>query len=193
MILPIVAYGSPVLKKVGDEINADYPALYELIENMWETMYNASGVGLAAPQIGKPIRLFIVDSLQLIENTEPDDEDQHLYKNPIKKVFINAVIKKRMGKEWSYNEGCLSIPTIREDVFRPEEITIAYQDEHFKNFEETYNGINARIIQHEYDHIEGILFTDHLKPLKKKLLTKKLLYIAKGFVKTSYRMKLAAK
>ena len=193
MILPIVAYGSPVLKKVAEDIDGNYSDLNNLIENMWETMYNASGVGLAAPQIGKAIRLFVVDSEQIIKNAEPDDEDKHLYNNPIKKVFINAYITKRMGQEWAYNEGCLSIPNIREDVYRPEEITIEYVDENFVKHTENYSGINARIIQHEYDHIEGVLFTDHLKSLKKKLLTKKLTDISKGFVKTDYRMKFGVK
>jgi peptide deformylase len=193
MILPIVAYGSPVLKKIATDIDANYDQLNELIANMWETMYNASGVGLAAPQIGRAIRLFTVDSEQIIKNADPDDEDIDLYNNPIKKVFINAHITKRMGEEWAYNEGCLSIPNIREDVYRPDEITITYQDEKFQSYTETFTGINARIIQHEYDHIEGILFTDHLKPLKRKLLTKRLSDISKGFVKTDYRMKFGVK
>ena len=193
MILPLVAYGSTVLKKLAEDIDAPYPQLEELIANMWDTMYNASGVGLAAPQIGKAIRLFIADSEQIIKNAKPDDEDIHLYNNPLKKVFINAQIIKRMGEEWAYNEGCLSIPNIREDVYRPEAIVMEYLDENFEMHTETFDGINARIIQHEYDHIEGILFTDHLKPLKKKLLTKKLNDISKGFVKTDYRMKFSTK
>ncbi len=193
MILPIVAYGSPVLKKVGVDIDKNFSGLNELIANMWETMYNASGVGLAAPQIGQAIRLFVADSEQIIKNAEPDDEDIDLYKNPMKKIFINAHIVKRMGEEWGYNEGCLSIPNIREDVFRPDEITMEYLDENFKKHTETFDGINARIIQHEYDHIDGILFIDHLKPLKRKLLTNRLNDISKGFVKTDYRMKFGVK
>ena len=193
MILPIVAYGSAVLKTVAEDIAADYPNLNELIDNMWQTMYNANGVGLAAPQIGKAIRLFVADSEQLIKNAEPDDEDKHLYSKPMKKVFINAFITKKGGKEFAYNEGCLSIPNVREDVYRPSEITIEYLDENFVEHTDTFDGINARIIQHEYDHIEGVLFTDHLKPLKKKLLNNRLNDISKGFVKTDYRMKFGVK
>ena len=193
MILPIVAYGSPMLKRVAEEIDADYEGLQELIKNMWDTMYHAHGVGLAAPQIGKSIRLFVMDSKQIIENAEPDDEDLHLYNHPTKKVFINAYITHRKGKEWGYVEGCLSIPNIRENVNRPEEITIEYQDENFEFHTETYDGINARVIQHEYDHIEGILFTDHLKPLKRKLLNNRLTDISKGLTKADYRMKFGMK
>jgi peptide deformylase len=195
MIYPIVAFGSPILKTLATDIEADYPQLKELIENMWETMYNAHGVGLAAPQIGKAIRLFVMDTLQLekLESDERDEEDIKRLKNATKKVFINAHITRLEGEEWFYNEGCLSIPNIREDVYRPEQITITYCDVNFKQHTEVFNGINARVILHEYDHIEGILFTDHLKPLKKKLLKTKLDDISKGYVKTDYRMKFGVK
>jgi peptide deformylase len=193
MILPIVAFGSPVLKKISEDITANYEGIHELIENMWETMYNANGVGLAAPQIGKAIRLFVMDSEQIINNAEPDDDDKDLYTNPMKRVFINARITKKSGEEFPYNEGCLSIPNIREDVFRPSIIEVEFQDEKFKTYKETFSGLNARIIQHEYDHIDGVLFTDHLKPLKRKLLGNRLNDISKGFVKTDYRMKFGVK
>jgi peptide deformylase len=192
MILPIAAFGSPVLKKLATTIAPNHPDINAIIENMWQTMYNANGVGLAAPQIGKAIRLFIVDSIQLAKNKE-DDDDIKLLKNPIKKVFINAVITSRTGDEWAYNEGCLSIPNIREDVFRPAIITIEYFDEKFNKHTDTFDTINARIIQHEYDHIEGVLFTDHLKPLKRKLLKNKLNDISNGIVKADYKMKFGVK
>ena len=185
MILPIVAYGDPVLKKEAEEIDKDYPFLGELIENMWETMYKAEGVGLAAPQIGKSIRLFIVDA-------SPFEEDEPELKD-FKKIFINPIIVEEEGKEWSFNEGCLSIPTIREDVSRKPKIVIEYFDRDFNLVEETYEGIAARIIQHEYDHIEGILFTDLINPLKKRLLKSKLNNISKGNVKVPYRMKFPKK
>lgn len=181
MILPIVAYGDPVLKREAEEIDQEYPFLKELIENMWETMYKAEGVGLAAPQIGKSIRLFIVDA-------SPFEEDEPSLKN-FKKVFINPIILEEEGKEWSFNEGCLSIPSIREEVNRKPQITIEYYDENFNLKEEVYEGLAARVIQHEYDHIEGILFTDHINPLKKRLLKSKLNNISKGNVRVPYRMK----
>ena len=185
MILPIVAYGDPVLKREAEEIDKDYPFLGELIENMWETMYKAEGVGLAAPQVGKSIRLFIVDC-------SPFEEDEPELKN-FKKVFINPIILEEEGKEWNFNEGCLSIPTIREDVSRKPKITIEYYDEKFNLLEETFEGLAARVIQHEYDHVEGILFTDHVNPLKKRLLSGKLNNISKGNVKVPYRMKFPKK
>jgi len=190
MILPIVAYGDPVLKIEGVEIGKDYDGLNKLIDNMWETMYNARGVGLAAPQIGKSIRLFIVDASPFAEDDdeeEPDPKAKNL--DGFKKVFINPIIEEEVGEEWAFEEGCLSIPTIREDVFRKEKITITYFDENFKFHEETYDGYAARIIQHEYDHVDGILFTDHLSILKKRLLAKKLTNISKGEVDVDYRMK----
>lgn len=181
MILPIVAYGDPVLKKEAEEIAEDYPFLEELIDNMFETMYEAEGVGLAAPQIGKSIRLFIVDASPF-EDEEPELKD-------FKKVFINPIIVEEEGQEWNFNEGCLSIPGIREDVKRQPKITIEYYNEKFELIEETYEGIAARIIQHEYDHVEGILFTDLINPLKRRLLKGRLNNISKGNVKVPYRMK----
>jgi len=185
MIIPIVAYGTPVLKQKAEDISTDFPNLKQLIEDMFETMYNASGVGLAAPQIGKSIRLFIVDGSPFADE-EPDMED-------FRKVFINPIILEESGEDWNFNEGCLSIPSIREDVSRQEKIRIRYQDENFKTFEEEYDGTKARIIQHEYDHIEGVLFTDYLSSIKKRLLRGKLNDIAKGKVKVDYRMKFPLK
>lgn len=181
MIYPIVAYGDPVLRREADEIDENYEGLTSLIQNMFETMYNASGVGLAAPQIGKSIRLFIVDASSFADE-EPELED-------FKKVFINPIILEEQGKEWEFNEGCLSIPGIREDIYRKPEITIEYYDENFDLKEETYNGMAARIIQHEYDHIEGVLFVDHIPPLRKKILKPRLDKIGKGDVKVAYKMK----
>ena len=183
MILPIVAFGDPVLKKVCEDIDEDYNNLKELIENMFETMVNANGVGLAAPQIGLDIRLFIVDATPLAEDEENKDLEG------FKKVFINAEIIEESGKEWKFNEGCLSIPEIREDVDRKPEIHITYFDENFRYKEEKFSGIAARIIQHEYDHIEGILFTEHLNPLKRRLLKRKLADISKGNINVNYKMK----
>jgi len=185
MILPIVAYGDPVLRKEAEEIDADYPDLKELILDMYNTMYNAGGVGLAAPQIGKSIRLFIVDAA-------PFEEDEPNLKN-FKKVFINPIIIEEEGEEWKFNEGCLSIPGIREDVSRKPEITVEYFDEKFVLREEKFEGIAARIIQHEYDHIEGVLFVDHINPLRKQLLKKKLSEIAKGNVDVKYKMRFPLK
>jgi len=188
MTLPIVAYGSPVLRKVCKPITQNYPKLNELIATMYETMYAARGVGLAAPQIGLPIRLFIVDASPFAEDEELSKEEQN-HLQILKKTFINAIILEESGKEWAFNEGCLSIPDIREDVFRQEKIKIEYYDENFKKHTEEYTGIAARIIQHEYDHIEGILFTDKLSPLKKRLIKSKLTAISKGKIKVDYRMK----
>ncbi|MDB4062023.1 peptide deformylase [Vicingaceae bacterium] len=185
MILPIVAYGDPILKREAEEIDQDYPFLEEIIENMWETMYNAEGVGLAAPQVGKSIRLFMVDCT-------PFEEDEIQLKG-FKKLFVNPIIIEEVGKEWTFNEGCLSIPAIREDVSRQPKITIEYYDENWELKEETYDGLAARVIQHEYDHIEGILFTDKINPLKKRLLSSKLNNISKGNVNVSYRMKFPKK
>lgn len=188
MILPIVAYGDPILRKVGKEITPDYPELSTLITNMKETMYNAFGVGLAAPQIGKAIRLFIVDTSPFSEDEELTKEEQETLAN-FKHVFINPKIIEENGEEWAFNEGCLSIPDIREDVFRKEEITIEYQDENFEKHTKTLNGLTARVFQHEYDHIEGILFTDKLSSLKKRLIKKKLENISKGKINAEYRMR----
>ncbi len=188
MILPIVAYGTPVLRTVAKEITTDYPDLNKFIADMWETLYASSGVGLAAPQVNKNIRVFVVDSIQLFANQEKEDEGKYPDEPGFKKIFINAKIKERSGEPWNYNEGCLSIPKIREDVMRPERITIEYTDENFQPHTETFNGITARIIQHEYDHIEGKLFIDYLKPFRKKLLQGKLADISKGKIKVDYKM-----
>lgn len=189
MILPIVAYGLPVLRRATDEIDADYPELKELISNMWETMYNSNGVGLAAPQVNKSIRLFVVDTLQIFENMdEQEKQEDYPDDDGIKKVFVNAFVKELGGEPWVYNEGCLSIPKIREDIKREETVTIEYQDENFDWHEDTFSGISARVILHEYDHIEGKLFIDHLPPLKRKLLKSKLNDIQKGKVKVDYKM-----
>ena len=188
MILPIIAYGDPVLRKVGVDIDKDYPDLDILIENMKETMVNASGVGLAAPQIGKAIRLFIINATPFSEDEELEKEEREFLAT-FNKVFINAKILKEEGDEWAFNEGCLSIPDIREDVFRQAKITIEYLDENFEKHTDVIEGIAARIVQHEYDHIEGILFTDKISSLKKRLIKKKLENISKGKVKADYRMK----
>lgn len=188
MILPIVAYGDPVLRKVGEEIDADYPNLKELIANMKETMYNAQGVGLAAPQIGKAIRLFVIDASPFAEDEDLTKEEQNSLKG-FNKVFINAQIIEEEGNEWAFNEGCLSIPEVREDVFRPEKVTFEYQDEDFNTHTETLTGLAARVFQHEYDHIEGILFTDKLSSLKKRIIKKKLENISKGKINAGYRMR----
>jgi peptide deformylase len=188
MILPIIAYGDPVLRKVGKEIDQKYTDLDLLIENMQETMNNANGVGLAAPQIGKAIRLFIIDASPFSENEELDDEER-AYLKDFNRTFINAKIIEEEGEEWAFNEGCLSIPNINEDVFRKETIHIEYVDENFKLHKETLSGLAARIFQHEYDHIEGILFTDKISTLKRRLLKKKLDNISKGKVEVDYRMK----
>jgi peptide deformylase len=188
MILPIVAYGDPVLRQKSEEIDADYPKLDELLENMFETMYAARGIGLAAPQVAKPIRIFIVDATPF-EDDEDLTEAEREYVSTFKKVFINAKIVEEDGDEWAFNEGCLSIPDINEDVFRKPQITMEYMDENFKKHKETFDGIVARIIQHEYDHIEGVLFTDKLSPLKKRLIKGRLANISKGKIEVSYRMK----
>ncbi len=188
MILPIVAYGDPVLKKKAKEIAKDYPKLEELLENMFETMYAAHGVGLAAPQIGLPIRLFLVDTEPFSEDEELSDKEINQLKD-FKKVFINATILEETGDEWAFTEGCLSIPDIREDVFRNETIKINYFDENFVERTEVYTGLIARVIQHEYDHIEGVLFTDKLSSLKKRLIKGKLANISKGKISPDYRMR----
>jgi len=188
MILPIVAYGDPVLKKKAKPITEAYPNLPTLIENMFETMYGARGLGLAAPQIGLPIRLFLVDASPFAEDNEYTPEEQAVFKG-FKKAFINAEILEEEGEEWPFNEGCLSIPGVTEDVFRKPTITIRYQDEQFKEHTETYDGLIARVIQHEYDHIEGILFTDKLSSLKKRLIKGKLSNISKGKTDAEYRMR----
>jgi len=188
MILPVIAYGDPVLRKIGVEIDKDYPNLEELINNMRETMENAQGVGLAAPQIGKAIRLFIINTSPFAESDELEDEEK-AYLKEFNRVFINAKILKEDGEEWTFSEGCLSIPNINEDVTRNETISVEYVDENFKKQKETIEGLAARVFQHEYDHIEGVLFTDKISSLKKRLLKKRLDNISKGKVEVSYRMK----
>lgn len=191
MILPILAYGDPVLRKTATDINEDYTALDTLLENMWETMYKANGVGLAAPQVGLPIRLFIIDTSPFAEDEDFSEEEQELLKN-FKRVFINARMEEESGTPWVFNEGCLSIPDIREDVSRKDTITVKYVDQNFKAHTETFDGLLARVIQHEYDHIEGILFTDKLSSLKKRLLKGKLSNISKGKIKVDYKMRFPA-
>lgn len=193
MILPIVAYGDPILKREAEEIESDYEGLDELIKNMFETMYEASGVGLAAPQIGKSIRLFIVDGSPFAEDAEEEPDPRADGLKGFKKIFINPIIEEESGEKWAFNEGCLSIPDIREEVYRKEKILITYYDENWILQEETYEGYAARIIQHEYDHVEGVLFTDRISPLKKRLLTKRLTNISKGIVSINYRMKFPLK
>ncbi len=191
MILPIVAYGDPVLKKKAKDITKDYPNFDTLLENMFETMYNAYGVGLAAPQIGLPIRMFLVDTTPFSEDEGISAEEKAAL-NGFKRTFINAKIIEEEGDEWAFNEGCLSIPDVREDVFRKPKITIEYLDEHFKPHKESFDGLIARVIQHEYDHIEGVLFTDKLSSLKKRLIKGKLTNISKGKISVDYRMRFPA-
>ncbi len=188
MILPIVAYGDPVLKKKAKEIDKDYPKLEELINNMWDTMYNAYGVGLAAPQVGLPVRIFMIDPAPFAEDEELDETDKAALKD-MRKVFINPQIIEETGEEWAFSEGCLSIPDVREDVFRQPDITIEYYDENWEKHTDTYSGLAARVIQHEYDHIEGILFTDKLSSLKKRLIKSKLANISKGKINVEYKMR----
>jgi len=192
MILPIVAYGDPVLKKQAEEIDKDYPNLKELIDNMFETMYGAQGVGLAAPQIGLSIRLFIVDGAPFADDEDDEPDPKAVGMEDFKKVFINPIIEEESGEKWGFHEGCLSLPKLREEVFRKEVIQISYYDENWELKEETFEGYKARIIQHEYDHIEGVLFTDHLSVLKKKMLTKKLQNISRGDISVDYKMKFPA-
>ncbi len=194
MVLPIIIYGDPVLRKVGVDIDQNYEGLDQLIKDMFETMYEANGVGLAAPQVNRSIRLFIVDATPFSERDEDDDEREFSDKEMaemknFKKVFINAKILEETGEEWKFNEGCLSIPKLREDVFRKPKIKIEYLDENFKKHTETYEGVIARVIQHEYDHIEGKLFTDKVTPFKRKLIAGKLSDISKGNFNADYKTK----
>lgn len=190
MVLPIYAYGSPVLREECEEIE-EGTDISDFIADMFETMYASQGVGLAAPQVGKALRLFVVDASPFAED-EPENEEEaknfEILKD-FKKVFINPIIEEEEGKPWSFSEGCLSIPNIREDVTRKSVIKISYFDENWNYHEDTFGGVVARVIQHEYDHIEGTLFIDHLNPLKKRLLKRKLEDIAKGKVSVNYRMK----
>lgn len=188
MILPIVAYGHPVLRKIAEDITPDYPNLSKLIEDMWETMYGSSGVGLAAPQINKDIRLFVIDTVQMFNNMEDDEKEKYPDSPGLKQTFINAHITELDGEEWSYNEGCLSIPKIREDITRHETVTLGYLDENFQEHTQTFTGLTARVILHEYDHIDGKLFIDHISPLKRKLMKGKLDDISKGKISVDYKM-----
>ena len=186
MILPIYTYGAPVLKKRALEIQEDYADLKELLESMWETMYNASGVGLAAPQIGRAIQLFIVDTVQL--NKEGEDTNEG-----IKQVFINAKKISEDGEFWDYEEGCLSIPNIRGDVERQERITLTYFDAEFISHKKTFEGMDARVIQHEFDHTQGVLFTEKLKPVKRNLIRRKLEQMKRGKVSADYPLRIIPK
>ena len=188
MILPIVAYGDPILKKRASEINKETPKLKEIIANMYESMYGAHGVGLAAPQVGLSIRLFLVDTSPFAEDESYSIEEKRKLKY-FKRTFINAKIVEEYGEDWSFNEGCLSIPNVREEVIRKSVIRIEYQDENFKKYIETFDGLIARVIQHEYDHSEGVLFTDKVSSLKKRLLKGKLTNISKGKTSVDYRMR----
>jgi len=181
MILPVIAFGHPILKKVAKPVDEEFNDLETFVESMWQTMYNAHGIGLAAPQIGQSVRIFIIDTVQVME-----DEVDLI---GIKRVFINPEKISENGDEWPYEEGCLSIPNIRGEVKRPKEVTLKYQDMDFKTIEETFNGVNARVIQHEYDHLQGKLFLDYLKPVKKRLIKRKLEGIKKGAVDADYKMK----
>lgn len=188
MILPVVAYGHPVLRQVCVDITADYPNLDILIADMWETMYNSHGMGIAAPQINKAVRLFVIDTEQVYSNSDEDEREQFEGEQGLRKVFINAHISERSGHEWSCDEGCLSLPGFREEVSRENIITVSYCDENFVQKTETFRGLNARVIQHEYDHIEGKLFIDRISLIKRKLLKKKLDDISAGRVKPGYKM-----
>jgi len=188
MILPVVAFGHPVLRKVCDDVTPDYPELQKLISDMWDTMYHTNGVGIAAPQVNKPVRIFVIDTIQIVEGF--DDQDKRDYPNEkgIKQVFINAEKIEETGKPWAYNEGCLSIPKVREDISRPAKVRLRYMDENFQEHEAEFDGITGRVVLHEYDHIEGKLFIDYLAPLKKRLIKKKLEDISAGKVRVDYRM-----
>lgn len=192
MILPIIGYGDPVLRKVCEDITPDYPNLKETIANMFDTMYNAYGLGLAAPQVALPIRLFVIDTEPLSDNDDLSEAELDKLKN-FKQVFINAKILKEEGEEWCFNEGCLSIPDVREDVYRKEKVTIEYFDENFNKKIDVFDGLIARVIQHEYDHIEGVLFTDKIAMLKKTLIKKKLQNIMDGKARPDYKMRFANK
>jgi len=188
MILPVVAYGHPILRKISTDIAPDYPELSQLIANMWETMYHSNGMGLAAPQINKAIRLFVIDTEQVYEKADEEDKEDFEGEIGFKKVFINAHILELNGEPWSCDEGCLSLPGFREEVSRESEVVLEYCDASFNKKVESFKGLNARVILHEYDHIEGKLFIDHISLIKKKLLKKKLDDISAGRVKPGYKM-----
>jgi peptide deformylase len=194
MILPIHIYGDPVLRKKCENIDKNYPDLEKLIKDMFDTMYNANGVGLAAPQIGKAIRLFIVDTSPFAKAEDDDDEDEYTPEQrkemgAFKRIFINAKMVEEVGEEWPFSEGCLSIPKIRENVERKSDIKMEYVDENFKAHTEKFTGVIARVIQHEYDHIEGVLFTDKISPFKRKMISGKLNDISKGKTDPDYKIK----
>ena len=184
MILPIVAFGAPILRKKCVDITPEYPELETLLANMWETMYEASGVGLAAPQINKAIRLFLIDTTPFVDEEETEEVI-------VKQTFINARIVEEKGEEWVFNEGCLSIPDVREGVSRKSTVTIEYMDENFKKHTDTYDGLTARVIQHEYDHVDGILFIDKISALRKRMIKGKLMDISKGKLNAAYKMRFA--
>jgi peptide deformylase len=188
LILPIVAYGHPVLRKVAEEISPEYPHLDKFIEDMWETMYASNGVGLAAPQVNRSIRLFTVDTLQMFNTMDEEEKAEYPDAPGLKAVFINPTLAGLEGEEWPYNEGCLSIPKIREDIYRQESVTLSYYDEHFQQLTHTFVGLTARVILHEYDHIDGKLFIDHVSPLKRKLMKGRLNDISKGKISVDYKM-----
>ena len=192
MIYPIIAYGDPVLKKKCAEIEEDYEDLENLISNMFETMNNANGVGLAAPQIGKSIRLFIVDASPFSEDEELEETERNFLEK-FQRVFINPIVLEEKGDKWGFHEGCLSIPDIREEIMRKPDLVIEYYDENWELKEEKLNGLAARIVQHEYDHIEGTLFTDRMNPLRRRLIKGKLNDIAKGNIDLKYKMKFCKK
>ncbi len=193
MILPIIAYGDPVLRTVAKDIPQDFPELDKLISDMFETMYRAHGVGLAAPQIGKAIRLFVIDTAPMEDEEENHEGEEKDAAGGVKKAFINPVILKEEGEKWAFEEGCLSIPGIRGDVYRPSDLVIRYFDENWQEHTDSFNGMTARVIQHEYDHIEGKLFTDLVSPLKKRLIKGRLAKISKGDVDVDYKMKFPVK
>jgi peptide deformylase len=188
MVLPVVAYGHPVLRKVCEDVTPDYPDLKKLIADMWETMYHTNGVGIAAPQVNKAVRIFVIDTEQIVEGFDDQDKRDYPNEKPVKQAFINAHKIEETGKPWAYNEGCLSIPKVREDISRPAKVKLRYMDEDFKEHEAEFDGITARVILHEYDHIEGKLFIDYLPSLKKRLIKKKLEDITAGKVRVDYRM-----
>lgn len=180
MVLPIYVYGQPILRKIAEDIDKNFEDFEAFMANMWETMYKTDGVGLAAPQIGKSIRVFVIDA-----NALSEDFPEAL---GFKKAFINAHILEESGEEWAFNEGCLSLPNIREDVKRKPQITIQYYDENWNYHEDVFDGVVARVIQHEYDHLEGKMFVDRISPLRKRLLKSKLIAISKGKVDIKYRI-----
>lgn len=188
MILPVVAYGVPILRKVCTDLGPDYPSLTQLIDDMWQTMYHSNGMGLAAPQINKAIRLFVIDTQQVYEKSDEESKEEFDGEIGFKKVFINAHILELNGASWSCDEGCLSLPGFREEVSRESEVVLEYCDESFNKKVESFKGLNARVILHEYDHIEGKLFIDHISLIKRKLLKKKLDDISNGRVKPGYKM-----